>query len=317
MKLFRLPTLNKLICAACLLVATSSASAQNETIKNIAQLDSIKNPVAEQVSAESALDAKLQALAEREKNLQERLIAPEESSNTPKTASLSSKEVHAAASSVEDLKTEAKDAPADKSTSQTKKIIEAKKEEGKKETVEESSSQKELASAKMKIQSLLKELDETKSRLIISETEVERLASLLESRNVSQLEQMNVTTPQKARVDIKSIKPLSAEEPMIGERATKDIPIATVIAPAVSLKLGPSLQSSTLSQATEGMKLPVEGSQGGWYRVVSPSGARAWIPSQAVTLGKKVSQLKEELGMDDAAYSAFKTMGKVDGPEVE
>jgi len=139
----------------------------------------------------------------------------------------------------------------------------------------------------------------------------------LESKNVSQLEQMNVTSPQKARVDVKNIKPLSDIEPMIGEKATKDIPIATVIAPQVSLKLGPSIQSSTLTQVTEGMKLPVEGSQGSWYRVVSPSGARAWIPAHSVTLGKKVSELKEELGMDDAAYSAFKTMGKNQNPEVD
>lgn len=247
------------------------------------------------VVEEPSLDAKLKELAEKEKNLETRLTSqPEANEAKPAEVSVSTEQVKPQEIIPQvpsnEIKVEVKKVSEETSV---KPALEEKKPNAVVQVAEKkpdqapSQAEKDLANAKAKIAKLSKELDETRSRLIIAETEVERLNASIEQRNRESLRAMNVTSnPPRARINPAEIEPLHTDEaPVIGEKMTSAIPVATVIVQKLSLKVGPSASSSTLMHVNEGTRLPIEGSQGSWYRVVAPSGARAWIPSAGVTIG--------------------------------
>lgn len=163
----------------------------------------------------------------------------------------------------------------------------------------------QLASAKRKIEKLSKELDDAQGRLLIAETEVERLSRVIEVRSV---QGKIPSTPRTSRTRV-------SELPAGG---AGDMMIATVSADKVNLRTGPGLENSPLMTVAEGTRLAVETREGSWYRVIAPTGARAWVSSEVVTFGPdpdasptrtvKVRGVSEE--SEENAYRFIKSIAR-------
>lgn len=124
---------------------------------------------------------------------------------------------------------------------------------------------------------LRKELDDTRNRLAVSETEVERLAYLIDDKskvNIQQRKRAAISNQQEKRdqIDIQS-------------KVDSDMQIATVIAEKAQLRTGPGMNNSPLMTVAKGTRLAIETKSGEWYRVVAPTGARAWVSSDVLDLG--------------------------------
>jgi hypothetical protein len=143
-----------------------------------------------------------------------------------------------------------------------------------------------LDRAQQKINGLVSELDQTRNRLMLAETEVERLNAIIEDRNRSKLESYssrNNTPNTQPPVRRNSIRPEAL--PSAGGKITEDMPIATVVVDKAHLRTGPGLNNSPLMTVSVGTRLAVETRMGDWYRVISPTGTRAWVASDIVAFG--------------------------------
>ncbi|GEM_PF-6019234 len=250
-----------------LFISASSVLAQSLVDVEQIRQNLSRNTEAKAVIAEDTVEARLAALEEQEKKIQESLTTTK----------------------VKEEKLEI--------------IVPAENKVVKEETVKKVEPVKpdpELENAKKKIEVLQKELSETKGRLLLAEQEVERLTYVLDERNKEALKAMDI--PTKARLDPKELQPLGD---VITEKMTSPIPVATVVSQRLSLKASPNNSSSTIMTVEAGTKLPIEGNQGGWYRVVAPSGVRAWVPANGVTLGK----VGISKAADEAAMSALRGLG--------
>lgn len=138
----------------------------------------------------------------------------------------------------------------------------------------------ELISAQAKIKKLQADLDDARNRLMISETEVERLALLVDDQNRRTGKTMPTT--QSASYN-QGIRVRDAGE--IQAKAETDMQIATVISEKAQLRTGPGKENSPLMTVPQGTRLAVETRNGDWYRVISPTGARAWVSSDVIDFG--------------------------------
>jgi hypothetical protein len=143
-----------------------------------------------------------------------------------------------------------------------------------------------LQQAQFTIAKLKKELDETKNRLALSETEVERLALLIDNRQKLQ-------PNNKSQTSFNSKNPsgynqaLRVREPSeIQAKVDGDMQIATVIAEKAQLRTGPGLTNSPLMTVGQGTRLAIETQKGEWFRVIAPSGARAWVSADVLDIGR-------------------------------
>jgi hypothetical protein len=140
----------------------------------------------------------------------------------------------------------------------------------------------ELQKANLTIGKLKKELDEVRSRLAISETEVERLAYLLDdnSKKNPNAKKQNSTTQASTNSGLRVREPGE-----IQAKVDQDMTIATVVADKAQLRTGPGMNNSPLMTVAKGTRLAVETRSGSWYRVIAPSGARAWVSSDVIDFG--------------------------------
>lgn len=154
-----------------------------------------------------------------------------------------------------------------------------------------------LVEAEKKITELQGELDQAKMRLMVAETQVERLSKILEQQNDSIISKYAPGSKSPGtkgaaaripRVEKGSEEDLSFRDdlPVASSAAATgaSLAIATVIRPMAILYSGPSEVSSKLQEAPSGTILTVEGSQGGWYRVITPEGVRAWVPASSIAV---------------------------------
>ncbi len=145
--------------------------------------------------------------------------------------------------------------------------------------------QKKLNSTEERLHSLVGELRKSQEKLVMAEAEVARLSRIIEARNIRDLESLQpgnravealeekkYITPRQARVTQRERDTRSAHSPAV----------ATVTARKANLRVGPGKQHSILFHVNEGSRLVVETRQGDWYRVIAPSGERAWISSSIV-----------------------------------
>lgn len=175
--------------------------------------------------------------------------------------------------------------------------------------------QKELSASQGNVRRLAGELDEMRSRLMIAETEVERLSALLEEKNASKLRSLNIPTRRiQPSVRDTEMEPLhgGSVDSVVQEKMTSDMPVATVIAEKAHLRTAPGEQNSPLMTISQGTRLAVETRQGGWLRVITPTGSRAWISSSVVTFGRgktppKMSEGLAEGGEEDRAFQSLQT----------
>jgi hypothetical protein len=73
-----------------------------------------------------------------------------------------------------------------------------------------------------------------------------------------------------------------------GDSKTLDVPVATVIAERLNLRIGPGLTNAPLMTVSKGTRLVVEDYSSNWARVIAPNGVRAFA-------------LKEQLEIAEAA----------------
>jgi hypothetical protein len=166
---------------------------------------------------------------------------------------------------------------------------------------EQSKLTQKFADAQAEIIRLKRELQASKNRLMIAETEVERLSSIVEVRNKASLaryvpessKQAPAPTnrrpaPQKAAIknqeqkNSRTVIVRTAEPNRAAESTPDDMPIATVIADKANLRTGPGEDNSPIITVAKGTRLAVETREGKWFRVTSPTGTRAWVSSDVV-----------------------------------
>lgn len=126
----------------------------------------------------------------------------------------------------------------------------------------------------------VRELNETKARLMLAETQVERLSSIIEARNDCTISQLTGETRQRP------IQAATSRLPVVPKvESSAEMPIATVVKKKVYLRTGPGKNNSPLMAVSEGTRLAVETMQGEWYRVITPTGARAWVAAESIAFG--------------------------------
>jgi SH3-like domain-containing protein len=64
-----------------------------------------------------------------------------------------------------------------------------------------------------------------------------------------------------------------------------DLRIVKVTVHKANLRAGPGFEHSPLMIVSKDSRLVVESKQGDWYRIITPTGSRAWIYSDIVSLG--------------------------------
>lgn len=129
-----------------------------------------------------------------------------------------------------------------------------------------------------KVLTLQKQLGEAQNRLMLAETEVERLSNVLDNRNRAMTNKLSGTAASSAA-------PAVARAALPPRAAAPDMPVITVIADKANLRTGPGAENSPLMAVSKGTRLVVEKREGEWYRVITPSGTRAWVSAEVVAFG--------------------------------
>ena len=146
----------------------------------------------------------------------------------------------------------------------------------------------QLKGARMKSQDLSRELRETKDRLMITETEVERLSRILRDKNSSTLARFGASPLEREKRQATAVEPPKVNVANAAAKvAAEDEPlIATVMSDKVNLRTGPGKDNSPFMTVSKGTRLVVEKRVGEWYRVISPAGTRAWVASEVIAFGE-------------------------------
>lgn len=183
----------------------------------------------------------------------------------------------------------------------------AKSETLKEQSKEDKIQPKELQAAKLKVSSLekansatnaqlekskareaalLQEVQEIRNRLIIAETEVERLSSILESKNRSQLSKYSPKSAQPKTTTQGSVGAVNAAPKPHNQKVQGGMDTATVIADKAHLRAGPGKDNSILMDVPKGTRLAIETRRGDWYMVIAPTGERAWVSGDVLVFGE-------------------------------
>jgi hypothetical protein len=145
-----------------------------------------------------------------------------------------------------------------------------------------------LSNAEQKNALLTKQLAESRSRLLVAETEVERLSGIIEQRSAPRVSSVS-SSSNNQRV---AANPVAAPARTTSRPAAQpaqresDMPFVTVMVDKANLRLGPTAQDSPVMTVSRGTRLTVETRQGPWYRVYAPNGNRLWVSADVVAFGK-------------------------------
>ena len=141
-----------------------------------------------------------------------------------------------------------------------------------------------LANSEERVAQLMAKLKDQRNDLMLAEAEVSRLSRLLEKQRHATLK--NVTgysvTPTRPAKDAR----VAAVSSFQAKKMTPDMSIATINVNKANLRTGPGKNNSPLMTVSKGTRLAVETRKGEWYRVIAPTGARAWVSSEVVHFGK-------------------------------
>lgn len=161
---------------------------------------------------------------------------------------------------------------------------------------------RELQSAQQRVEELERSLDQARSQLALTETELSRLSVRLDSKNRASLGKYNLpivgnqAAPAGAASGGSGFDTARMKAPTTEVRppaANTEMPVATVAVDKADLRLGPGKNHSALMAVPRGSRLVVETRQGEWYRVFAPSGERAWIQAGMVLFGDGASVLND------------------------
>lgn len=149
---------------------------------------------------------------------------------------------------------------------------------------EKNALERKLGGNSSKVERLVNELTETKSKLMLAETEVERLSQLLNQytkEGLSHYAKINLKdsspAPAPKKIAAKVSEPQRVIEP--------DMLVATVMSDKAFLRTGPGKDNSPLMTVKKGTRLAVETRDGAWLRVIAPTGTRAWVDTEVVAFG--------------------------------
>ena len=126
-----------------------------------------------------------------------------------------------------------------------------------------------------KFSGLEQELVRVQNQLLVKQTEVEQLEK---SDQREEKQPAPVSRRSKARVH----KALSAPS-----KAREEVLVVTVNVPKANLRSGAGLEHSPIMQVKKGTRLMVEAKDGEWYRVLTPTGSRAYVKDDVVTRGTR------------------------------
>ncbi len=142
----------------------------------------------------------------------------------------------------------------------------------------------QLKASKARSASLQKDLQSMKDKLMLAETEVERLAGVMKTRNQQTLTSMgskSAAASERSAPAAQVTQVRRVESPRIAE----DVLIGTVIADKANLRTGPGKDNSPFMTVPKGSRLTIETRNGDWYRVITPTGTRAWVASEVLAFG--------------------------------
>jgi|GEM_PF-5267108 len=190
-----------------------------------------------------------------------------------------------------------------------KESFENVKAEIREENIQPILAKKELINPEsVKVKTLEKELQETRNKLLIAETELERLSNMISTQN-----QNRETTPTATDQSAVIFSTAKAR----AKSGNPDATIVTVVTDTASLRTGPSINSTKIMDVDNGQRLAVDDRQGDWFRVSTTSGMRAWVAVGDVAFGpsessspsstikiKPVSSAQSE--EDDRAFALIK-----------
>ncbi|MEZ4753098.1 MAG: SH3 domain-containing protein [Bdellovibrionota bacterium] len=140
-----------------------------------------------------------------------------------------------------------------------------------------------LSSSQSKINKLNSELQEMRNRLMIAETEVERLSAVLEEKKSIASAQAK---PKKIATVANIGSQVSIDQGPDREKYVNDMPIGTVVVKKANIRTGPGVNNSPLMTVSRGTRLAVETRKGDWYRIIAPTGVRAWVNSEVIAFGE-------------------------------
>ena len=143
---------------------------------------------------------------------------------------------------------------------------------------------KKLNSSSSSVAKLRRELEEARNRLMVAETEVERLSAVLEERKAVAARQPK---PKKLNASASRIgSEVSIDKGPDREKYVNDMPIATVVVKKANIRTGPGVNNSPLMTVSRGTRLAVETRKGDWYRIIAPTGVRAWVNTEVIAFGE-------------------------------
>lgn len=153
---------------------------------------------------------------------------------------------------------------------------------------------RKLADAQNKIKTLQAQLAEMRDSLFLAETEVERLGNIAKNdcRNVSITNpSYKPSTGNSIYANRNSVRNITQQrDPLLSkqqdQKANDEMPIATVVVDKANLRAGPGTNNSPIMTIGKGTRLAIETRQGDWYRVVAPTGERAWISRDTIAFGR-------------------------------
>lgn len=147
-----------------------------------------------------------------------------------------------------------------------------------------------IADKERQIETLTQEVSRLRNRLMLAETEVERLSSVIDERNKRQIGTL-ASSPAPSNPFLKKTQPaplspsIRNQVPAPAAPEQQDMQVVTVRADKAYLRTGPGDQNSPLMTVSRGTRLAVETRSGDWYRVISPAGTRAWVSAKVVVFG--------------------------------
>lgn len=160
----------------------------------------------------------------------------------------------------------------------------------------------ELTRTKEKAKSELQKVDDLHVRLMVSETQVERLNKIIEGLGGSSpaLKRKFNAVGATQKTPYPSIKG-SAESPLY----------ATVTALRANIRTGPGLANTQLTTLERGEQVLVESKQGEWYKVLLNNGIRAWVNASVVRIGPERNPIEvapREPRLDDVDQEALRLL---------
>jgi hypothetical protein len=193
--------------------------------------------------------------------------------------------------------------------------------------VKNSQSSPELAKLRQRISTLeaenialSREASVSRDRLVVAEIEVERLQGILDNKTRRIMSPISLNAPAAVEPQSVSTKQVEKTNPLTTveqeEKASADMPIATITARKANLRVGPSETDSPLMEVAYGTRLVVETRTGDWYRVIAPTGVRAWISAKVVAFGDTASTSPTRVtriagfnqGVEDEAFGLISSL---------